>query len=55
MILSIETSTVTCSVVLHKECQLLASYELHLDKSHSRALTPMIVEIIIKVVIKFRI
>jgi len=46
MILSIETATSTCSVALHKEGKLLASYALHLDKSHSGSLTMMIDEVL---------
>ncbi|MFT5616965.1 MAG: tRNA threonylcarbamoyladenosine biosynthesis protein TsaB [Arenicella sp.] len=42
MILSIETSTPVCSVALHRENELLGSYELHTEKSHSTALTQMI-------------
>jgi tRNA threonylcarbamoyladenosine biosynthesis protein TsaB len=42
LILSIETSTTAGSVALHKDGKLLASYELHVDKSHSGALTPML-------------
>lgn len=42
LILSIETSTTAGSVALHKDGQLMAAYELHVDKSHSGALTPMI-------------
>ncbi len=45
MILSIETATPVCSVALHQEGKLIASYELHTEKSHSEELTLLIQEI----------
>lgn len=45
MILSIETATSVCSVALHQEGKLLASYELHTEKSHNEELTLLIQEI----------
>lgn len=48
MILSIDTSTNVCSVALHHELQLIASAELHLDKSHSGYLIVLIREILAK-------
>lgn len=45
MILSIETATPTCSVALHQEGKLIASYELHTEKSHNEELTLLIQEI----------
>jgi len=45
LILSIETATPVCSVALHKEKQLIASYELHTERSHSDQLTTLIEQI----------
>lgn len=42
MILSIETATTVGSVALHQDGKLLGSYELHIDKSHSAAITQLI-------------
>ncbi|MFN8353865.1 MAG: tRNA (adenosine(37)-N6)-threonylcarbamoyltransferase complex dimerization subunit type 1 TsaB [Spirosomataceae bacterium] len=42
LILSIDTSTKVCSVALHQQGQLLASYELYTEKSHSGMLTSLI-------------
>ncbi len=47
MILSIETSTEVCSVALHLEGKLLASYELFTEKSHATSLT-LLIESILK-------
>lgn len=41
-ILSIETSTRTCSVAIHDGPRLITAQDLHLDKSHSGSLTLMI-------------
>ncbi len=41
-ILSFETATTTCSVALHRDDQLLAVQDFHLDKSHSSILHPLI-------------
>ncbi len=41
-ILSLETSTPTCSVALHQDEKLLALQEVHLEKSHSSLLHVMI-------------
>lgn len=41
-ILSIETATKTCSVVLHRDGTLLGLQEVHVDKSHSSLLHVMI-------------
>ncbi|HET8860399.1 tRNA (adenosine(37)-N6)-threonylcarbamoyltransferase complex dimerization subunit type 1 TsaB [Marivirga sp.] len=45
-ILSIETSTPICSVAIHKDGKLMANSDLHLDKSHSNSLTPLIEELL---------
>ncbi len=42
LILSIETTTKTCSVALHQDKTLLGLQEVHLDKSHSSLLHLMI-------------
>lgn len=42
IILSLETSTPTCSVALHQDEKLLALQEVHLEKSHSSLLNVMI-------------
>ena len=49
MILSIETATTVGSVALHDGEKLLASYELHIDRSHSAAITQLIEHLIDKV------
>ncbi|WKN31772.1 tRNA (adenosine(37)-N6)-threonylcarbamoyltransferase complex dimerization subunit type 1 TsaB [Porifericola rhodea] len=41
-ILSLETATKTCSVALHRNQQLLAMQDFHLDKSHSSILHPLL-------------
>ena len=41
-ILSLETATRTCSVALHRDGELLALQEVHLEKSHSSLLHVMI-------------
>lgn len=41
-ILSLETATKTCSVALHRDQQLIALQDFHLDKSHSSLLHPLI-------------
>lgn len=41
-ILSLETATKTCSVALHRDQQLIALQDFHLDKSHSSILHPLI-------------
>lgn len=48
MILSIETATTVGSVALHDGEKFLASYELHIDRSHSAALTQLIEHLIDK-------
>lgn len=48
LLLCIETSTTICSVSLHEEEQLLASFELHTDKSHAEALTLLIEQLFIR-------
>jgi tRNA threonylcarbamoyladenosine biosynthesis protein TsaB len=45
LILSIETSTSVGSVALHKDGVLVTAYELHAEKSHSGALTPMVEQV----------
>ena len=45
MILSIETSTSTCSVAFHSNGKLIAYEEVHLEKSHSGYLTVIIDQI----------
>ena len=47
MILSLETSTPTCSVALHQEGQLIASTDLHVEKSHSEKLTLVIQKLLV--------
>jgi tRNA threonylcarbamoyladenosine biosynthesis protein TsaB len=42
LLLSIETSTPTCSVALHLDGQLLGCYETAIERSHSQYLTVMI-------------
>lgn len=42
LILSIETSTLVCSVALHKDGELMASQELFLENSHAACLIPII-------------
>lgn len=42
LILSLETSTKVCSAALHHDNQLLAQTSIHVDKSHSHAITIMI-------------
>mgnify|MGYP002713046199 CR=1 FL=1 len=46
MILSIETSTKTCSVALHDKNTLLAETTLHVDKSHSEKLAVLIKDLL---------
>lgn len=46
IILSLETSTPTCSVALHQDEKLLALQEVHLEKSHSSLLNVMIHDIL---------
>lgn len=46
MILSIETATKICSIAIHHEAKLLASAELHVEKSHSGALIVLIKELL---------
>ncbi len=46
LILSLETSTKTCSVALHQDASLLALQEVHLEKSHSALLNIMIRDIL---------
>lgn len=41
-LLSLETATTTCSVALHRDDQLLAVQDFHLDKSHSSILHPLV-------------
>jgi tRNA threonylcarbamoyladenosine biosynthesis protein TsaB len=45
-ILSIETSTAICSVAIHNEGELMANTDLHLEKSHSNSLTPLIEQLL---------
>lgn len=47
LILSVDTSTTVCSVALHSSGNLLAIKELHLDKSHSEFLVPIIKDVLI--------
>jgi len=42
IILSLETSTKTCSVALHQEGKLISEQNLHLENSHSSVISPMI-------------
>lgn len=42
LILSLETSTKTCSVALHQDGTLLGLQEIHMEKSHSALLNVMI-------------
>lgn len=42
LLLSIETSTLVCSVALHKDDFIIASQELFLEHSHAGALMPII-------------
>ena len=42
IILSIETSTKTCSIALHKNKELLSEYSLHIHNSHSAVISQMI-------------
>lgn len=42
LLLSLDTSTRTCSVALHKDQELLLSYELNTDRSSASMLTPLI-------------
>ncbi|MEN7551348.1 tRNA (adenosine(37)-N6)-threonylcarbamoyltransferase complex dimerization subunit type 1 TsaB [Rapidithrix thailandica] len=42
MILSIETSTTVCSIAVHRDHQLLALQELHLERSHSSYLAELV-------------
>ena len=42
LVLSLETSTSICSVALHKEHELIACYELFLEKSHAENSTQLI-------------
>ncbi|MDF9795797.1 tRNA threonylcarbamoyladenosine biosynthesis protein TsaB [Catalinimonas alkaloidigena] len=44
-ILSLETATKTCSVALHRDRQLLALQDFHLEKSHSSILHPLIADL----------
>lgn len=46
LILSLETSTKTCSVALQQDEKLLALQEVHLEKSHSAILNAMIRDIL---------
>lgn len=42
LILSIETATTVCSVALHSNGQLVGTQTLHIEKSHSGLLAPLI-------------
>lgn len=42
LLLSLDTSTRTCSVALHNEQELILSYELNTDRSSASMLTPLI-------------
>ncbi len=42
IILSIETSTKTCSIAIHKDKELLSEYSLHIQNSHSSVISKMI-------------
>ena len=42
LILSLETTSPICSVALHRDSELIGYSELHLDKSHSSALMPLV-------------
>lgn len=46
LILSLETSTRVCSVALHSEIQLLASFEVLVEKSHSKIITVLIEQLL---------
>lgn len=46
LILSLETATTVCSVALHKDGELVALQELHLQKSHSGYLAVLIKDIV---------
>jgi tRNA threonylcarbamoyladenosine biosynthesis protein TsaB len=46
LILSLETSTRVCSVALHSEVQLLASFEVLVEKSHSKIITVLIEQLL---------
>lgn len=46
LILSLETSTKTCSVALHQDKTLLALEEVHLEKSHATLLNVMIRDVL---------
>jgi len=46
LVLSLETSTRVCSVALHSEMQLLGSYEVLVEKSHSKIITVLIEELL---------
>lgn len=46
LLLSIETATKVCSVALHEDDRLLASQQLHIDKSHSGLLTVLISDLL---------
>lgn len=46
LILSLETSTRVCSVALHSEVQLLGSFEVLVEKSHSKIITVLIEQLL---------
>lgn len=46
LLLSIDSSTRGCSVALHQQSQLLATYELYTDKSSSAMLTTLIQNVV---------
>jgi tRNA threonylcarbamoyladenosine biosynthesis protein TsaB len=46
LILSLETATAMCSVALHDDGELVGVKEIHLDKSHSEYLVPMIEQLV---------
>ncbi len=45
-LISLETSSVVCSVALHKSGKLVGKSELHLDKSHSSHITILLNELV---------
>ncbi len=47
MILSIETSTKSCSIAIHDQGNLISSYQFHIDKSHSGLLPGIIDELLV--------
>jgi tRNA threonylcarbamoyladenosine biosynthesis protein TsaB len=48
LLLSIETSAKVCSVALHKSGKLVTSSEIFIEKSHSKLITVLVEELLLR-------